>query len=79
MAKESNTAAPIVAKLRKDMRRLITKRVQELELNGSSAAKRTGLSTSQISRLVNDYDVFSLDRLAEVADKIGIKVRLTRN
>ena len=35
-----------------------------------------GLSIAQTSRLCNDYDAFSLDRLADAAEGIGLTVEM---
>jgi len=35
-----------------------------------------GLSIAQTSRLCNDYDAFSLDRLVDAAEGIGLTVEM---
>lgn len=62
-------------KLRKQLRAKIRQQIDTRNLTRTDAAARMGMSIAQTSRLVNDYDVFSLDRLVDAAGAIGINAR----
>lgn len=63
-------------KLRADLRMAIIERIGVLEMPRKKVAKLTGLSVAQISRIHNDYDSFSLDRLTDAAGKLGLRIEL---
>jgi predicted XRE-type DNA-binding protein len=63
--------------LRKHIREKIRQRIERLYLTRAEAAKLLGFSVAQISRLVNDQDIFALDRLVDAASRIGLSVRIT--
>jgi predicted XRE-type DNA-binding protein len=65
---------PPSVKLRTQLRARIRARIDELNISRSDAADSMGLSIAQTSRLCNDYDAFSLDRLVDAAEGIGISV-----
>ena len=65
------------AVLRAQLRDRILNRIDALRLNRSEAADELGLSPEQVSRLRSGEDVFTLDRLIDAADGIGITVRMT--
>ncbi len=67
---------PPSSKLRTLLRQRIQHRIEELDITRSDAADFMGLSIAQTSRLCNDYDAFSLDRLVDAAEGIGLKVDL---
>lgn len=70
------TAPPSTA-LRKQLRRRILDRIEQLHLNDSEAAKQLGFTASQMSRLLDNEDIFSLDRLINAAAGVGLTVRMT--
>jgi predicted XRE-type DNA-binding protein len=63
--------------LRKQLREKILERIEHLQLTQADAADRLGISSAQMSRLAGNQDIFSLDRLADVATAIGLSVRMT--
>ena len=63
--------------LRKQLREKILERIERLQLTQADAAERLGISSAQMSRLAGNQDIFSLDRLADVATGIGLTVRMT--
>lgn len=63
-------------KLRAQLRTRIQSRIEELDISRSDAADFMGLSIAQTSRLCNDYDAFSLDRLVDAAEGIGLTVEM---
>ena len=65
---------PPSVRLRTQLRARIRARIDELDISRADAAESMGLSIAQISRLCNDYDAFSLDRLVDAADGIGLNV-----
>lgn len=64
------------SKLRRKLRIRIRAQVGAMQINQTKAAKRMGLSVAQTSRLLNGQDAFSLDRLVNAAESIGLRVRL---
>ena len=62
--------------LRAQLREKIRDRLAELPLQQSGAAKKLGFTAAQTSRLKDDQDIFTLDRLVDAAARIGISVRL---
>jgi len=74
-AKAKQKVAPSI-KLRAQLRVRIRNRIDELDISRSDAADFMGLSIAQTSRLCNDYDAFSLDRLADAAEGIGLTVEM---
>ena len=72
MARQAPSAA-----LRAQLRKKILKRIDELNLKDFEAAEELGLSPGQMSRLRAQEDVFSLDRLIDAAENIGITVRMS--
>ena len=63
-------------KLRALLRTRIQHRIEELDITRSDAAGFMGLSIAQTSRLCNNYDAFSLDRLVDAAEGVGLKVEM---
>jgi predicted XRE-type DNA-binding protein len=74
-AKAKKKPAPSI-QLRATLRERIRDRIADLEIKQSDAADFMGMSVSQLSRLVNDHDVLSLDRLVDAATGIGLKVEM---
>jgi len=70
------TAPPSTA-LRKQLRQRILDRIEELHLTEAEAAERLGFTASQMSRLLDNEDIFSLDRLINAAAGVGLSVRMT--
>ena len=66
---------PSVA-LRARLRERIQQRIDELDISRTDAAARMGLSIAQTSRLCNDHDAFSLDRLIDAAEGLGLTVEM---
>ena len=62
---------------RKALRAAIRARVEALGISNNAAAPKLGLSIAQTSRLMNDHDAFSTDRLIDAARAIRIPVRLS--
>ncbi len=75
MAKAKLRTPPSV-KLRARLRERIQHRIEELGVSRTDAADFMGLSIAQTSRLCNDYDAFSLDRLVDAAEGIGLTVEM---
>ncbi len=67
---------PPSARLRSQLRTRIQNRVEELDISRTEAAHFMGLSIAQTSRLCNNYDAFSLDRLVDAAEGIGLTVEM---
>jgi predicted XRE-type DNA-binding protein len=67
---------PPSVRLRTELRLRIRSRIDELDISRADAAEMMGLSIAQTSRLCNDYDAFSLDRLSDAADGIGLTVEM---
>jgi predicted XRE-type DNA-binding protein len=65
------------AALRKLLRAKIRERIETLQLKHADAAEQLGFSVTQMSRLADDQDIFSLDRLIDAATRIGLSVRMT--
>lgn len=59
------------------LRVAIRAKVKALGITNNAAAERLGLTVAQTSRLLNDYDAFSLDRLVDAARSIKIPVRIS--
>ena len=70
------TRSPSAA-LRRSLRERIVQRIDEMNLSRADAAAELGLSAAQLSRLAGGQDIFSLDRLVEPAERIGLTVRMT--
>jgi predicted XRE-type DNA-binding protein len=68
---------PVSAALRRQLRDRILSRMEELKLNHSQAAKMLALTPSQVSRLAEGEDVFTLDRLIDAASRVGLNIRLS--
>lgn len=68
---------PPSAVLRRQLRKKIQDRIEKLQLKPAEAAEQLGFSTAQVSRLSGNQDIFSLDRLVDAADGIGVTVRMT--
>jgi predicted XRE-type DNA-binding protein len=62
--------------LRAQLRKTILKRIDELSLMDGEAADDLGFTPAQMSRLKYNQDVFSLNWLVDVAENIGITVRM---
>ena len=67
---------PPSVRLRARLRERIQHRIDELDMSRGDAAGRMGLSIAQTSRLCNDHDAFSLDRLVDAAEGIGLTVEM---
>lgn len=77
MAKtKAKPKAPPSARLRGQLRTRIQHRIDELSITRAEAAHFMGLSIAQTSRLCNDYDSFSLDRLVDAAEGVGLTVEM---
>ncbi len=77
MAKtKAKPKVPPSVRLRSQLRVRIQHRIDELNITRSEAAHFMGLSIAQTSRLCNDYDAFSLDRLVDAADGVGLTVEM---
>ena len=64
-------------KLRKMLRGKIRERIEARNLTRMEAGERVGLNKAQMSRLFDDQDIFSLDRLVDVASGLGLEVRMS--
>lgn len=64
------------SRLRSQLRQRIQNRIDELDMTRTHAADVMRLSIAQTSRLCNDHDAFSLDRLVDAAEGIGLNVDL---
>ena len=71
MASKSPSSA-----IRAALRKKILARVQDLGLSQAAAAVTLGLTRAQMSRLNADEDLFSLDRLVDAAERVGLTVTL---
>ena len=69
------TRSPSAA-LRRRLRERIVQRIDELGLSRAEAAAELGLSAAQLSRLAGGQDIFSLDRLVDAAEHVGLSVRM---
>lgn len=69
-------ASPSVV-MRRLLREKIRERVLQLQLRHGEAAELLGFSGAQVSRLMGNEDIFTLDRLADAADRAGLSVRMT--
>ena len=67
---------PLSARLRAQLRERIRERIDEMHLTRAAAAAAMGLSIAQLSRLCNDHDVLSLDRLADAGVGLGLTVEM---
>jgi len=67
---------PLSARLRAQLRERIRERIEEMHLTRAIAAGALGLSIAQLSRLCNDHDVLSLDRLTDAAVGLGLTVEM---
>ena len=65
------------SRMRTQLRRRIEARIEELRLNRSAAAEALGFTRAQMTRFTQAEDIFSLDRLVDAADSIGLAVRLS--
>lgn len=65
------------ALLRQHLREKIVERIDHRELKHAEAAELLGFSLAQVSRLKSDQDIFSLDRLVDAAEGIGLTVRVS--
>jgi predicted XRE-type DNA-binding protein len=63
--------------LRKELREKILDRIEHLQLTQADAANQLGISPAQMSRLAGRQDIFSLDRLVDLATGIGLTVRMS--
>ena len=63
--------------LRSMLRERIRNRVADLGWSQREAAEAMGFTRSQMSRLIADEDLFSLDRLVDAAHGIGLATRMT--
>ena len=70
-------ARPPSFALRSQLRKKILKRIAELKLIDIQAAGELGFSPGQMSRLKSNQDVFTLDRLVDAAQNLGITVRMS--
>ena len=77
MAKaKAKPRTPPSTRLRTQLRERILHRIGELDISRADAADFMGLSIAQTSRLCNDHDAFSLDRLVDAAEGIGLTVEM---
>lgn len=77
MAKaKAKPRVPPSVRLRAQLRERIQNRIDELGVTRSDAAESMGLSIAQTSRLCNDHDAFSLDRLVDAADGLGLTTEM---
>lgn len=67
---------PASTRLRAQLRGRIQHRIDELDITRNNAAGFMRLSIAQTSRLCNDHDAFSLDRLVDAAESIGLTVEM---
>ena len=74
--KKSKAKVPPNVALRAQLRDRIAKRLEQTGMPRAQAAKAMNLTLAQVSRLCNDTDAFSLDRLINAADGIGLKIEL---
>jgi predicted XRE-type DNA-binding protein len=65
------------ATLRKLLREKIIGRIDQLQLKQADAAKLLNLEVAQMSKLVGNEDIFSLDRLIDAAERMGLSIRMT--
>ncbi len=65
------------AAFRKLLREKILARIEHLQLEKAEAAERLGISVTQMSRLTDGQDIFSIDRLIDAAVRMGLDVRMT--
>lgn len=75
-AATSKPRVPPSTRLRAQLRERIQHRIEELAITRASAADSMHLSIAQTSRLCNDHDAFSLDRLVDAAEGIGLSVEM---
>ena len=64
-------------RLRKLLRGRICERINDLGLARKDAGEQLGLNKAQMSRLFDDQDIFSLDRLVDAATSVGLEVRMS--
>ena len=74
--KKSKAKVPPNVALRAQLRDRIAKRLEETGMPRADAATSMNLTLAQVSRLCNDTDAFSLDRLVNAAEGIGLKIEL---
>lgn len=67
---------PPSTRLRSQLRERILHRIEELDISRADAAQSMGLSIAQTSRLCNNHDAFSLDRLIDAGEGIGLTVEM---
>lgn len=72
----SKPRVPPSTRLRAQLRTRIRHRIEELAITRANAADSMQLSIAQTSRLCNDHDAFSLDRLVDAAECIGLTVEM---
>ncbi len=72
----SKPRVPPSTRLRAQLRERIQNRIEELAITRANAANSMHLSIAQTSRLCNDHDAFSLDRLVDAAEGIGLTVEM---
>lgn len=71
-------AVPISAQMRAQVLARIAERISQLGLTQKETALRLGLAQPQVSALINQRsEGFSLDRLIDVAVRVGLSVRLS--
>lgn len=73
---KTRTRTPPSAQLRTQLRERIRQRIEQLGYSRATAAVATGLTLAQLSRLCNDHDVLSLDRLADAAEGLGLSIEM---
>ena len=62
--------------MRQLLRAKIRDRIDGLQLTRADAGATLGLTPAQVSRLMRDEDIFTLDRLVDAAARAGFSVRL---
>lgn len=67
---------PPSARLRAQLRERIRERIDQLGVKRGMAAQAMGLTNAQLSRLCNEHDVLSLDRLADACEGLGLTVEM---
>jgi predicted XRE-type DNA-binding protein len=72
----ARSARSLSSRMRRQLRKRIEARIEELHLSRSGAAEALGFTPAQMTRFAQDEDIFSLDRLVDAADSIGLALRL---
>ena len=62
--------------MRQLLRAKIRDRIDIQQITQADAGAMLGLTPAQVSRLMRDEDIFTLDRLVDVAARVGFSTRL---